>query len=537
MFDRDDIRYSRAETRPPWELSTSSHLKEMFSGHHHVDEINSPPCDEVDRHKEARIQAQSARKLAHEQAQARRSAAQARMRSSLHSTSDGDSNDDLDELGPYEWMRRYAAEQEKAQSNQPPTPPSRTLSIRKTSRGAIVIIVIALIASALIQAIYLNIGTEEEDFSAMEPDPDSGWFEDLPEDEDFYEGYFSPELEREDYPEVSHQELPRAPLAPGMGIEIVSHQGLAPLTYQQLYAKCAPSTVSITVYGQDTVGTGTGIVMTEDGYILTCQHVIDDGVTCQVMTWDDQVYEATLVGADVQTDLAVLKIEATGLTPAQFGDSDELTVGDEALAIGDPLGTELRGTLTNGIISAINRNVTVSGYSMTLLQTTAALNSGNSGGPLLNIYGQVVGVNNMKMNSTDVTVEGLGFAVPTSVVREIAPALFSDGKISRPVLGITCYSINEEAAESYGYPSAGLVVATVHQGSDCYQQGLQVEDMVWAINGVPVSDVSQVKPILEQVGLEGSVILSVYRFEDPSDPSVYEEFELIVQLVDQVSIS
>ena len=314
-------------------------------------------------------------------------------------------------------------------------------------------------------------------------------------------------------------------------MDIQSAEGLEPLSYQALYAKCLPSTVSITVLNDEGIGTGTGIVMTGDGYILTCNHVIEGGETCRVTTSDDETYEALLVGGDAQTDLAVLKIEAEGLTPAQFGDSDELTVGDEALAIGDPLGTELRGTLTNGIISAINRNVTVNSYSMTLIQTTAALNSGNSGGPLLNIYGQVVGVNNMKMNSNVVTVEGLGFAVPTSVVREIVPTLASAGKVSRPVLGITCYGIDQETAERNGEPVTGLLVSSVNENSDAYVQGLQEGDYITAVNGVNVVSVAEVKEIIQDLSIGDTVELEVYRIDEESGED--ETFSLTVALVDQ----
>ncbi|MCC8182647.1 MAG: S1C family serine protease, partial [Clostridiales bacterium] len=335
---------------------------------------------------------------------------------------------------------------------------------------------------------------------------------------------------------AAEDELERAELDGTLTLNIQSSEGLEALTYQEIYAKCLPSVVSITVITADGAGTGTGIIMTADGYILTCNHVIEDGITCTVTTYDDQVYTALLVGGDAQTDLAILKIEAEGLTPAEFGDSDELTVGDEALAIGDPLGTTLRGTLTNGIISAINRNVTVNGYSMTLLQTTAALNSGNSGGPLINIYGQVVGVNNMKMNSTSVTVEGLGFAVPTSVVKEIVPTLATDGKISRPVLGITCYSISEEYVESGDYLASGCLVASVNELSDAYAQGVQVGDYITQINGMDVASVDDVKAVIETLSIGDTVELTILR-PNEEGTDIAEELTITVELVDQADIS
>ena len=156
--------------------------------------------------------------------------------------------------------------------------------------------------------------------------------------------------------------------------------------------------------------------MTADGYIITNCHVIEDGDTPQVLLQNDDSYQAAIIGSDETSDLAVLKIDADGLTPAEFGDSDALQVGDAVVAIGDPLGTQLRGTMTDGIISAINRDLAFDGRTLTLLQTNAALNSGNSGGPLINMQGQVIGINTMKLSATysATAVEGLGFAIPIS---------------------------------------------------------------------------------------------------------------------------
>ena len=179
------------------------------------------------------------------------------------------------------------------------------------------------------------------------------------------------------------------------------------LTLQEIYQKTIPSVVSIV----GDVSTGTGIIFHSDGYILTNAHVVAGNREIEVRLQDGGSYEAFLVGQDEKSDLAVLKIEATGLQAAEFGNSDNLQVGDLAVAIGDPLGVSLHGTMTDGIISAINRNVTVEGRVMTLIQTNAALNAGNSGSPLLNHAGQVIGINNMKIISLYSTVEGLGFAI------------------------------------------------------------------------------------------------------------------------------
>ena len=169
------------------------------------------------------------------------------------------------------------------------------------------------------------------------------------------------------------------------------------ISWQDVYEKVMPSVVSITSFDGRSASTGTGVVMDAGGYIITNAHVVEDARQIRVLLTDGRELEARCVGADALSDLAVLRVTASGLIPAEFGDSDSLRVGDEVVAIGDPLGVELRGTMTDGIISGINRDIRSGNRTMTLLQTTAALNSGNSGGPLVNCYGQVVGINTMKI--------------------------------------------------------------------------------------------------------------------------------------------
>ncbi len=286
-----------------------------------------------------------------------------------------------------------------------------------------------------------------------------------------------------------------------------SCSGREVLTKQEVYAKVMPSVVTITVYSESSGAYATGIVLSEDGFILTNQHVVGGESRAQVTTDDEQTYDALLVGEDPNTDLAVLKIDATGLTPAEFGRSDELLVGDDCYAIGNPLGITYRGTFTNGIISALNRNVSLNGYTMTLIQTTAALNSGNSGGPLINSYGQVIGVNNMKIMSSSTTVEGLGFAIPSSTTQEVANALISEGTVEHPVIGITCYGVsaNDE------YAVDGVCIATVSAGSDAQAKGLEVGDIITAVNGVPCTSVSDVGTQMKGLGVGDSITLTVWH--------------------------
>ena len=243
---------------------------------------------------------------------------------------------------------------------------------------------------------------------------------------------------------------------------------------------------------------GTGIIMTEDGYIITNAHVLDRGKSVQVtLLADDSEYEAKLVGADFVSDIAVLKIDAEGLTPAEFGDSGTLVVGDSVTAIGNPLQEQLYGTMTVGIISAINRNVIYDGHSMTLLQTDTAINEGNSGGPLINAWGQVIGVTNMKAFTTG--VEGICFAIPTSVVRPIVDALIAEGQVKgRPSIGITIGPLSESAIEYYDLPS-GLYIDSVAEGSDA------------AVNGETVTTTFEVNAIKERYSVGDTLTLTLYR--------------------------
>lgn len=369
-------------------------------------------------------------------------------------------------------------------------------------------------------------------------------------DDDFYQYYESAsDAEEEEQYELEHYEGDSSELA----IALSSSAGREALSYQSLYEKCRPSMVSITVVSGSTGSTGSGIVLTEDGYILTCDHVVDNGERCTVLTADNQRYQAKLVGTDPETDLAVLKIEANGLTPAEFGDADELRVGDEALAIGDPLGESFRATMTNGIVSGINRSVSSRGHAMTLIQTTAPVNSGNSGGALFNIYGQVVGVVNLKIvtnSSSEATVEGMGMAVPSTTVQTIVSALGVEGTVHRPVLGITCTSIDADAAEANGIP-AGLLVQSVNEGSDCYVQGLEVYDIITAANGQSVCTVEEFRAVIDGLDIGDSVAITVYRDTNqvlaqesgenqaPSDPSYDYQYygELEVTLMDSIEMS
>ncbi len=285
------------------------------------------------------------------------------------------------------------------------------------------------------------------------------------------------------------------------------------LSLQQIYEKTIDSVVSIVCTYQTGTSTGTGIILSEDGYIATNTHVVENAPRIQVLLHDGREFNAILIGADVASDLAVLRIEADALQPAQLGDSSVLRVGDSVVAIGDPLGIGLRGTMTDGIVSAINRNLDIDGRTMHLIQTNAALNSGNSGGPLINCYGQVVGINTMKMGDTMNLegVEGLGFAIPSTTVQEIVNQLISQGYVSgRPTLGITGEPISTFYLFYYRLPE-GLHIIDVSAGSSAEAAGIQQGDILISLDGVRITTPEALETQLYQYAPGDTVQLLIYR--------------------------
>ncbi len=277
--------------------------------------------------------------------------------------------------------------------------------------------------------------------------------------------------------------IPTHPYGQGAVLTVEPDHG-PELTAQEVYRRVNPSVVTVVAQLEDGASLGTGVIFTEDGYILTNYHVLEGGSDCTIYLENDHSYAAKYVAGDADSDLAVLKTDLTGLPAAQFGDSEKLTVGDKVYAIGNPLGYELRGTLTDGIVSAINRDVWVDGRTMTLIQTNAALNSGNSGGPLINQYGQVVGINTIKMSSSYSNIEGLGFAIPSSTIRRLVNDLLTSGEVQpEPVLGVTVWSLGTQLDEDLW----GVEVQSVTEGSAADKAGVQVGDFVVAAGGIDVS--------------------------------------------------
>ena len=255
------------------------------------------------------------------------------------------------------------------------------------------------------------------------------------------------------------------------------------ISLQEIYEKSIGSVVSIACKGNGSASTGTGVVLTQSGFLVTNAHVVEGAREITAILSDERQFPAVLVGADAISDLAVLHIEAEGLIPAEFGDSTALRVGDSVVAIGDPLGIELRGTMTNGIVSAINRDLNTGGRTLTLIQTNAALNSGNSGGPLINCYGQVIGINTLKIGvfTSDSGAEGLGFAIPSTTVKEIADQLISQGYVSgRPALGITGEPVSSFYQFYYNLP-AGLYITGLDPESDAAKKGIEEGDILISV--------------------------------------------------------
>ena len=294
------------------------------------------------------------------------------------------------------------------------------------------------------------------------------------------------------------------------------------MSASQVYKANVDSTVGITTeitttnfWGYQSTGAaaGSGFILTEDGYILTNQHVIEKANTITVAMYDGTTYPAKLIGYDASNDIAVLKIEATGLTPVTLGDSDALEVGDEVVAIGNPLG-ELTFSLTKGNVSALNRAVTLSSsVTMNLIQTDAAINSGNSGGALFNMYGEVVGITNAKYStssfSSSASIDNIGFAIPINSVRNIVTSIIEKGYISTPYIGVSVANVGEES-QSYGMP-LGASIRSVEKDSPAEQAGLQSGDIVTAVNGQEITTYEGLKDHISGAAVGDKLELTVYR--------------------------
>ena len=307
------------------------------------------------------------------------------------------------------------------------------------------------------------------------------------------------------------------------GIPTVASDEDGALSLQEIYRRCIGSVVSIVTVTPSGKASGTGIIMSEDGYVITNHHVIESAQAVSVLTSDNQEYAASVVGSDETSDLAVLKVEAEGLQAAEFGDSSVLQVVESFASIGEQICTALRGTMTDGIISAINRDLTVNDRTMSLIQTNAALNNGNSGGPLINCYGQVIGINTMKMSnfySLSTTVEGIGFAIPIDTAKPIIDELIEKGYVSgRPAIGIDGETLPATYRIYYRLPQ-GIYVTRVYRNSDAAAKGVSEGDIITAINGVSVTTMEQLNRVKNQFTAGQTITLTIYRGGVSSDVEI-----------------
>ena len=273
---------------------------------------------------------------------------------------------------------------------------------------------------------------------------------------------------------------------------------------------------------KDVEGYGSGIIISEDGHVLTNHHVIKGAKELFVIMSDGEKVKAELIGSDEQSDIAVLKIEKDNLTVAKIGDSDKLRKGDFAIAIGNPLGHELAGTVNFGVISAPMRSLQMDGKKMDLIQTDAAINQGNSGGALVNMNGEVIGMNTIKFGGN--TVEGLGFAIPSNVFTPIAQEIIETGKVAypqKPWLGVYIANITKEVSEAYGYP-VGVLIEHLQNDSPAAEAGIKPGDVIIGMDGKKVETTDELKVILESHKVDDVINITLWRNEN--------EFDLRVKL-------
>ena len=293
------------------------------------------------------------------------------------------------------------------------------------------------------------------------------------------------------------------------------------LTPSEVYAQNVNSTVGITTsittnyfgYQTTSAAAGSGFILTQDGYILTNYHVVEGSNSIKVTTYDGTSYDAQLIGYDESNDIAVLKIDATDLTPVVLGDSDTLNVGDTVVAIGNPLG-ELTFSLTTGVVSALDRPVTFStGTTMNLIQTDCAINSGNSGGALFNLYGEVIGITNAKYSSSssssEASIDNIGFAIPLDQVRSIFESIITNGYIVKPYIGVTVSDVSAES-QSYGLPQ-GAAVRSVTENGPAAEAGLQENDIITAANGETITSSNDLVKLVKAASAGDTLELTVYR--------------------------
>lgn len=305
-------------------------------------------------------------------------------------------------------------------------------------------------------------------------------------------------------------------------VEQVKVDGSRELSFTELYAANVNSCVSINVsttrniFGQTTrtASAGSGFIITEDGYIVTNCHVVSGGGTVQVTLYDGTTYNGTVVGSDEEYDIAVVKIDATGLQPVVIGDSSALQVGNDVAAIGNPLG-ELTFSMTGGMVSSVNRAIDVEGVPFNMIQTDASINPGNSGGPMFNQYGQVVGIVSAKYTNTasGTSAEGLGFAIPINDVAAMIQDIMTNGYVTnKPYLGVTAMSMSQDLASQFRYDiTEGVFISAVDKDGAADRAGLQMGDVITRVDGHEIKNMADLTIVKKQYSAGDTVTLTVYR--------------------------
>ena len=430
---------------------------------------------------------------------------------------------------PYGQQPYYGGQPGYAPYGAPPVPPQPK---KKLPLGLKVFLWVASILAAgavLGFAIYLGYSASTGTGAFRAPYED--YLPELPyEDEEPGESQAQEETEEELPP------LPEVDVTPNdQGIQIEEKPEGEAMDAQAVYDKVAPSTVTVTVRrdpdSEKPDSTGTGIIATADGYIITNAHVVlhSKSVYVKVTTYDGQEYDAVVVGSDRTTDLAVIKTNDYGFTPAQFGDAGELSIGEWVLAIGNPGGERFSSSLTRGIISGLDREVgEYSENGMTYIQTDAAINPGNSGGPLVNMYGQVVGINSSKIMTEG--YEGMGFAIPVSTAKDIIDQLLAGGYVEGRVrLGIMGREIDGTMAMIYGLPQ-GFMISELPEDSAFAGTGAQVGDVITAIDGNEVTSLSEISNLLLRYSPGDQVTVTLFRQNDSGVGG--EEIDVTITLLE-----
>jgi len=349
---------------------------------------------------------------------------------------------------------------------------------------------------------------------------------------------FTSSKEENESSKMSQAYVPEEHKDPGKMLTIIDapdddDEGLSTV---DIAKKVRASVVGISIYKTKESyipsGYGSGIIMNDDGYIITNHHVVDGALGINVELENGETYVADIIGTDERTDIAVIRIDAEGLLPAEFGNSDELLAGERIVAIGNPGGMSLAGTVTQGIVSALNRNISNGTYNTSYIQTDAAINPGNSGGALINIYGQVVGINTAKIMSID--YEGIGFAIPINEAKPIIDSLIKYGDVyGRVKMGLTGQEIDEAASELNGVP-VGIYIWSIEDGSPLVDAGITIGDIITYIDGSETATFSDIGAILKKKSPGNEIVLTVYR----AGKGINKEsktFEAIIALMEDLS--